>query len=211
MLFWFSFFTASLIKLFDFWECWRGGNWILSLHWHFVENGSRWRDTGREEKQVTWSAEEDHCTWTWTWTKVYIQHLHSGQTHYVRPVPAKTVAAKCLKFVKSSTFKPKIKTFTEDLSFVRRVCIEILTIVIHLLYRFVFWFSQTYFVRFLTNLLHITLQTLSQFTCKATKTGSGAKCVRLTAVCTAPLLTTHLFVFLVLCGAFSCLDVMKLK
>ena len=48
-------------------------------------------------------------------------------------VPAKT-ATGCLKFTKSFSFKAKVKTVTEQLSFVGGICIENLIIVILLVY-----------------------------------------------------------------------------
>ena len=54
---------------------------------------------------------------------------HSGQTHCTRAVPAKTAAYKRLKFLKSSTFKPKVETVTVKLSFARHKCMGDLTIV----------------------------------------------------------------------------------
>ena len=84
---------------------------------------------------------------------MYVPAPHSGQTHCARAIPAKTAAAKCLKFAKSFTLKPKVKKFTEKFSFVRRVCIANLIIIIHLLYRLVFWFTTAFLVTFPYKLL----------------------------------------------------------
>ena len=42
----------------------------------------------------------------------------------------------------------KVKKFTAKLSLVRRVCIDNVIIVIHLLYRLVFWFTSAFLVTF---------------------------------------------------------------
>lgn len=71
----------------------------------------------------------------------------SGQTRTVHAVPAKTAAAKFLKFLKSSTFKRKLKTFTQNVGFVCLIYIDNLLIVIQpaLLPRF--RFANVFFSR----------------------------------------------------------------
>ena len=72
------------------------------------------------------------------------RHPQSGQTYYAR-----TVAAKCPQ--KTSKFTPpkrKVKTVTENLTFLRRTCIKNVKIVFHLAYHFVILSISALFVSF---------------------------------------------------------------
>lgn len=50
-------------------------------------------------------------------------HIHSGQTHCARAVPAKPIADKRVTYLKSLFFKAKGKTITEKLSLERHITV----------------------------------------------------------------------------------------
>ena len=67
-----------------------------------------------------------------------------------RAAPAKTAAHERFKFSKSSTFKPNVNT--EKISFVLRICIQKLIIVVLLVSRLVIWFhNPTFIIKALHN------------------------------------------------------------